>query len=121
MHITMTWEQTTRKLEAVFAERGLQVVRSFDLQLARQAMRNPSACTCPHHGTVRCTCQYLVYLVYADGPEPVAVIVHGHDGHTEVTIDGSDEGALHSAIRQTLKAPAGAMMGQTRSDPGKPV
>ena len=40
-------------------ERGLQVVRSFDL-----IQPGPDACRCPHHGTPGCTCQYSVLLVY---------------------------------------------------------
>ena len=42
-------EQSIRQSELV----GLQVVRSFDLKVARAAH---VGCTCPHHGTDQCDC-----------------------------------------------------------------
>lgn len=60
---------------------GLQVLRSFDLQVARVAHTN---CTCPHHGTDQCNCQLVVLLVYEQDKLPVTLIAHGHDGETQL-------------------------------------
>ena len=87
MQVRLSWEQTIERLEALFEELGVSAVRSFDLQLARQGLRDPSSCPCPHHGTERCTCQYLVYLLYSDDPDPISVVVHGHGGRTQISIE----------------------------------
>jgi hypothetical protein len=67
---------------------GLRVTRSFDLQSARQALRDPESCPCPHHGTAECTCQYVVLLVDAGGDSRLTLVAHGHDGETHLSIDG---------------------------------
>ncbi|HLE52894.1 MAG TPA: hypothetical protein VI755_12580 [Anaerolineales bacterium] len=56
---------------------GLQVMRTFDLQVARQAH---TECPCPHHGTDQCDCQMVILLVYAEGLQPSSLEVHSHDG-----------------------------------------
>ncbi len=56
--------------------RGLRVMRSFDLQSAQAAA---AGCTCPHHGTERCTCEYFVLLVYGTTSIPAVITVHGRD------------------------------------------
>lgn len=56
---------------------GLQVIRSFDLQSAREVHMS---CVCPHHGTMVCDCQLIVLLVYIQTGEPHTLIVHGRDG-----------------------------------------
>ena len=58
---------------------GLSVLRTFDLQTARQAQ---AVCPCPHHGTDQCDCQMVVLLVYHDRREPLALIAHGYEGQT---------------------------------------
>ena len=58
---------------------GLQFTLTFDLQQARRA--HPG-CTCPHHGTDQCDCQLVVILVYGNGPKPVTMLAHGHEGKT---------------------------------------
>jgi len=60
----------------------LQVVRSFDLQVARTAHSN---CTCPNHGTNQCNCQLVVLLVYKQDKLTVTLIVHGRDGETHLS------------------------------------
>jgi len=75
-------DQVVDRLCAFFERRGLRVVRSFDLQVARAA--HPG-CTCPHHGTAQCTCQMVVLLIYAGEAYPKAVlVVHGHDNRTHI-------------------------------------
>ncbi|HSF82193.1 MAG TPA: hypothetical protein VLA49_13205 [Anaerolineales bacterium] len=68
---------------------GLQVVQSFDLQVARAAH---SSYACPHHGTGQCNCQLVVLLVYEQEKLPVTLIAHGHDGVTHlVFVDPPDQ------------------------------
>lgn len=72
-------EQSMRQLELA----GLQVVRSFDLKVARAAH---VGCTCPHHGTEQCDCQMVVLLVYGQDGPPATLVVHGYDGQTEISL-----------------------------------
>jgi hypothetical protein len=58
---------------------GLQVVRTFDLHVARRAQ---TSCPCPHHGTDQCDCQMVVLLVYGSDRQPVSIVAHGHNGQT---------------------------------------
>ena len=88
---------------------GLQVVRTFDLHVARHAHAN---CPCPHHGTDQCDCQMVVLLVYGSGGttsserQPVSVVAHGHNGQTWFSVvDTPQQRAdprLEAAIRLAL-------------------
>ncbi len=71
-----------------FASSGLQVVRTFDLQVARQANID---CPCPHHGTDQCNCQMVVLLVYKSGRLPISIVAHGYDGHTWFSVVDSPQ------------------------------
>ncbi len=62
---------------------GWQVVRSFDLQTARQAH---TGCSCPHHGTDQCSCQMAVFLIYGESSEPLTLVAHGRDGQVELSL-----------------------------------
>lgn len=64
---------------AALTQRGLYVVRSFDL---RSALVAQSECQCPHHGTAQCTCQFTILLVYGDAPQPVTLTIHCRDRHS---------------------------------------
>lgn len=57
----------------------LNVVRTFDLQIARHAH---ASCPCPHHGTEQCDCQMVVLLVYGSDRHPVSIVAHGYNGQT---------------------------------------
>lgn len=72
-------EEATTQAAQLLSGAGLQVVRSFDLRSARMAHAD---CTCPHHGTAECTCQFVVLLVYGQDGAPMSLVVHGHDGQT---------------------------------------
>lgn len=72
-------ERSVRQLELA----GLQVMRSFDLKVARAAH---IGCTCPNHGTELCDCQMVVLLVYGQDGPPATLVVHGHDGQTQIAI-----------------------------------
>jgi hypothetical protein len=94
-------EQSIRRLEQF----GLQVVRSFDLKVARAAH---VGCTCPHHGTDQCDCQMVVLLVYGQEGSPVTLVVHGHDGQTRIVLVETPEQRpmpqLVSTIKQAILA-----------------
>jgi len=80
---------------------GFRVIRSFDLSSALDA--DDPACSCPHHGTERCTCRYTVLLVYStqtDGTRgeapPRAIIVHTQDAETFLTVSSLEDAAAES-------------------------
>ena len=82
---------------------GLQVVRTFDLQVA---CHDPADCPCPHHGTDQCDCQMVVLLVYGDDYQPISLVAHSYDGRTWFSlVDTPQQRAdprLERAIRQAL-------------------
>jgi hypothetical protein len=57
----------------------LSVLRTFDLQIARDAQ---TSCPCPNHGSDLCDCQLVVLLVYEDHRGPLAIFAHGYEGQT---------------------------------------
>lgn len=76
-------ETAAQTVTALLTGQGYRVLRTFDLRSALGA-RPDRVCLC--HGTVPCTCQFVMLLVYADRGEPVAVIAHGHDAETILRI-----------------------------------
>jgi hypothetical protein len=79
--------------------RGFRVVRSFDLRSALAPLTAHVDCECPHHGTAKCTCQFVVLLVYGDpsaepalslskgsGGAPVVITTHSQDAQAQVQI-----------------------------------
>ncbi len=72
---------TVPALTEALTRRGYRVERSFDL---RSALHSHSGCTCPHHGTEQCTCEYMVLFVYDEikVSTPVVIIAHGRDETT---------------------------------------
>ena len=80
------------------ATANLRVVQTFDLNTARHALED---CPCPHHGTEQCDCQMVVLLVYVNSAEPAALILHGNDGQTWVSIV---EHPNQQPSKQTIKA-----------------
>jgi len=93
----ITW--VTRQVSSI----GLQVHRTFDLQVARQAH---TECPCPHHGTDQCDCQMVVLLVYGGEIQPISLVVHSHDGRTWFSlVDTPQQHAdprLAASIQQVL-------------------
>ena len=87
-------------------DQGLQVLRSFDLQAARNAH---TRCECPYHGTEQCNCQLIVLLVYGDTTQPATLVAHGRAGMTELLLAHSPgqapspemENAIYTAILTT--------------------
>lgn len=76
-HDVFTW--TTQQLNKV----GVQIERTFDLQVARVSH---VGCTCPHHGTEQCSCQMVVLLIRDESKDPLTLILHGNDSHTNLSI-----------------------------------
>ncbi len=98
-------EQAVAWLKEQVCMAGLSVMRTFDLQVARQAQ---SQCACPHHGTDQCDCQMVVLLVYQGDRQPVTLVVHGYNGQTEISVVDTPQQradpALEAHIRQSLVA-----------------
>lgn len=63
---------------------GLRVVKSFDL---RSACGSLSGNVCPHHGTAPCDCQLVVLLLFGLSARPLSLILHSHQGQTEMQWD----------------------------------
>lgn len=82
---------------------GFQVVRTFDLQVARLA--HPD-CPCPHHGTDECNCQMVVLLVYRADHVPATLVVHGQDRRSWLSLVNQagqrTDSQLEGAIRRVL-------------------
>lgn len=96
---------------------GLQVIQSFDLQVARAAHTH---CTCPHHGTDQCDCQMVILMVYDKDTQPISLVLHGHDGETHLAfVDHPAQQAdknIVAAVMQILRSSYGAD-GNTRLKP----
>ena len=111
MNLVVTLESSGEKAAQLaqrsLGQRGLQVVRSFDL-LGSES----DACSCRYHGTPRCTCQYSVLLVYPAAGPPAVVTVHGHESHTrlEIVLDANSPPNAE-LIDQILESLAETSMG----------
>lgn len=87
---------------------GLQVHLSFNLQSARRELANPDGCPCPYHGTVDCSCQYIVMLVSREGFPPISIVAHGHEDQTHLTFSLPDSARADQA---TIEAVGGIVSG----------
>ncbi len=65
-----------------FRALGLRVNRSFDLQSACAPHHSP----CPHHGTIPCSCQFVVLMLYDWEGKQYGLTIHGSEGQSEVAI-----------------------------------
>jgi hypothetical protein len=96
---------------------GFHVAQSFDLRSARALL--PS-CTCPHHGTALCDCQYSVLRIYGQTSAPETLVIHGHDARCWIVIADNPNGRgtpyLVSEIVQVLAAARLIYRGDGESD-----
>lgn len=69
-------DQIVPTIQRELGAAGFRVEQSFDLRSALALVPN---CSCPHHGTALCDCQYNVLLVYGQAQTPATLIVHGQD------------------------------------------
>ena len=103
-------EQAAQKAIENLSQRGFHVVRSFDLHGATDG-----SCDCPPHGTDRCSCQYVVLLVYSDTGGPAVVTAHSRDdtSHVEVVADPNvpPDAGMVDAIFATLVDASGTFAG----------
>ena len=108
--LSATCEQSVSTLTTALASRGYRIERSFDL---RSALDHHGDCPCPHHGTIHCTCQYVVLLVYevAASSPPALVTAHECDGIARLRVDAGHPGgrlapqlmtALDEALNEML-------------------
>lgn len=112
LSIPLACNEAVSRLSAALQQAGFRVERSFDLQSARAALRVPSACPCPHHGTAECSCQYVVMLVARDGGAPLSLVAHGQEQHTLFSFEpGTDNSGAALAIRTRLEGFIRALQG----------
>lgn len=71
------------EMSATLAQRGLSVVRSFDL---RAAQVGQAACVCQDRSISTCECQLVVLLVYGQAPAPLTLVISGCGGQTDIRI-----------------------------------
>jgi hypothetical protein len=76
-------ETAAQVIRVTLAQYNLRVIRSFDL---RSALIAHEDCVCPYHGTSRCTCQFVVLLVYSATAGPVVLTAHSYDTQTHVQL-----------------------------------
>ena len=105
--IGIACREAADQLSRTLRRAGLQVSRSFDLQSARQSLREPEGCTCPSHGTVDCPCQYVVLLVHASDEAPLTLVLHGHGGETLLSMDGPTETRAAAMVRESVRIAVG--------------
>lgn len=108
MQLRSSWQDVAKRLDSILHDSGYGVVKSFDLQMARQELQDPASCPCPHHGTAECTCQYLVYLVYADSDQPLTLVLHGYDNQTQIATEtrpDEEHRLIYRHITQNLLLP----------------
>jgi len=101
VHVRAACYAVIARLVQAFQERGVRVYPSFDLRAALERLPH---CGCPYHGQDACTCQYVVWHVYAADEEPVLVILHGRDEETWVTLSASDvpRSRVYQVVVETL-------------------
>ena len=105
--VNLACDEATERLSRELRELGLDVVRSFDLQSARRALRDPEGCPCPSHGTVDCPCQYVVLLVHANDEAPMSLVLHGHGGETLLSMNGPTETHAAAMVRESVRIAVG--------------
>lgn len=88
-------EKLVGEIVRALSAAGFRVEQSFDL---RSALTLVPDCTCPHHGTALCDCQYNVLLIYGEAPAPATLIVHGHDNQCWIALSDDPNGRAASAL-----------------------
>ncbi len=103
--LQVPWIKATHLLDQALERAGLTAVPSFDLRSAREALLDPDCCPCPSHGSIECSCQYIIYLVDDGQGQPLSIEIHGHDDQTFITvIPPFDGGYNESSLRMTIEA-----------------
>ena len=82
-------------------EAGLQVVRTFDLQIARH---EPVVCSCPLHSTDQCDCQMVVLLVYGDDYQPISLVAHSYEGRTRFSLVNTPQQRADPRLERSINS-----------------
>lgn len=80
------------------------MIQSFDLQSARAVLSQPDLCPCPHHGTGKCSCQYMVWLIRGSCGPPLSLAVHGHDDCTYITISNERDDRTNEETEMLVRS-----------------
>lgn len=102
--------QVVKEFKAELNAGGIDVRLSFDLQAARRLLRDPDGCSCPYHGTSRCTCQYVILLASLPDCPPLTLVAHGYGRRTQIMLpDELEQSDLRQAgiadrVRQAARA-----------------
>ncbi len=91
-------------------ERGVYVHRSFDLRSAREMLRDPDNCPCPHHGTSYCACQYIVLLIGRKNEAMISLVAHGYDGMTILSFDQSTPAHAEARVIDSVRFVIGMLV-----------
>jgi hypothetical protein len=97
--LNMDSQRAVNKVIDRLSADGMQVIRSFDLQIAMTAH---VACTCPSHGEDECDCQLVVLLVYDDQRTPLAMVAHGQDNKTHFALVDPPEHAQQRILKTKI-------------------
>jgi hypothetical protein len=104
LSVNRSCEETLQWLGACLSGAGLKMLQTFDLNTARFAV---TGCACPNHGTDECDCQMVIVLVYGKVEAPAALILHGNDGQTSLSLVNTPlqhaDPALQQSIEQALQ------------------
>lgn len=102
LSVSYPCSEALRWTKKQLSQAGLRAMQTFDLNSARHSLED---CPCPHHGTDHCDCQMVVLLVYHTSPEPTALILHGNDGKTWLSlIDQPKQPAEAKTVRVIMQA-----------------
>jgi hypothetical protein len=97
-------DQVAQHLTNALVERGFSISRPFDLQSARDSLRNPKDCPCPNHGTTQCACQFIVFLVRTKNAELFPLTVHGHDDRAILSLGHPQTTEFRDEIIELIRA-----------------
>jgi hypothetical protein len=90
MRVQMTvggpWKPILKRLLKGLSDRGFTIRRTFDLQRAGRSPGTSEEGMCPHHGSERCSCQYIVLHVCGAGANTSVLVLHGRVGTTKVSL-----------------------------------
>lgn len=82
--LNINGDDAVKTITEALSAHGFYILRSFDLRSALTV--SEVGCECPHHGTEKCDCQFVVLLIYGDAAEPLTLTTHSHNHQTRVQI-----------------------------------
>jgi hypothetical protein len=101
LSISQSCDKALQLVKKQLLQAELRPIQTFDLHTARLAMHD---CPCPNHGTDECDCQLVVLLVYGKDTGPAALVLHGNNGQTWLSLSAeSADKKLNTLIQQALE------------------